>query len=666
MFSFNLYKEGLRKSLPLSALFIAIMMLGAVLIPVSNISRHAESIRRGFSPGITVINGFDANPVLIISMIAFAPILTLFLFSFLNKRNRSDFYHSIPHKRESLFASFTAAILTWVIGGIWLCTAVTLIIYAFVPYVIVNITSVLLVMLGLSVGCLLVVAATLIAMSITGGMFSNIITALLILFLPRTIMMTFTSAVIDSVRVIAPESLGILGFINIPFNFMFSAFDGGNIDQLFIRGTLYTVVLAVIYLAIAVILFKRRKSETAGSPAPNKIVQTIIRVLIAFVVCIPATMMILLNARQTHRTDWTGILALYIIAVIAYFAYELITTRKLSNILKALPGLGILVLLNIVFAAGVMATSHVVLNRRIDTDNVAAVRVQTSFSMETMSYEEHRLRELSLEDERLNALLLDALSRNIADIQADTHWFGSRLAVEFEMTRGRTIRRNIWLLDNELQVFGEIMSENEQFRAVAMTLPENPESLWAENLSEEAMRNIYATLLEEVSALDVATWNDFPLNAIPPWQSSSPHNIYGHIEAHGFIRGDTYRSSYLITGLTPRTADMFIHYINAENYENARWYFDELQSSNARWFGASINEYESGGHPRRHSVDTENPEVTELLEQVIAVQRGVPVDRDRAHFSFNFHLETHSGEFVQGVFFFNSADSELLDMLDGR
>ena len=51
------------------------------------------------------------------------PCLTLYMFSFLLKRNASDFYHSIPHKRTCLFLSFFVSVVAWIIIII---TAITL------------------------------------------------------------------------------------------------------------------------------------------------------------------------------------------------------------------------------------------------------------------------------------------------------------------------------------------------------------------------------------------------------------------------------------------------------------------------------------------------------------------------------------------------------------
>lgn len=67
---------------------------------------------------------------------------------------------------------------------------------------------------------------------------------------------------------------------------------------------------------------------------------------------------------HTARNGWFMYLILYLAAALVYFAYELITTRKWHNLLTALPGLGIVALLNVGILLGMhMVQSHIVAQR---------------------------------------------------------------------------------------------------------------------------------------------------------------------------------------------------------------------------------------------------------------------------------------------------------------
>ena len=175
------------------------MMIGAIFIPLMMILNQSDAAAYGEVEKY-MVSGTGYNMILILSFCMFAPFLALTLFSFLNKRNRSDFYHSLPHRRETIFISYSLSILTWIIGAIVLSSAVTSLMYWIgSQYIAVNYTSVLVYLFNLICASILVYAATLLAMTITGTSFSNVVTALLIIFLPRLIMTVFANTIVSTV-----------------------------------------------------------------------------------------------------------------------------------------------------------------------------------------------------------------------------------------------------------------------------------------------------------------------------------------------------------------------------------------------------------------------------------------------------------------------------------
>jgi len=681
MFNLKLYKEGLRKSLFLAVLFIAIMKIGAVLLPIANIMSNIRAIEMGWGQGRLVIDGLGGNIALVLALCAFAPFITLYLFSFLNKRSSSDFYHSLPHKRETIFISYTAAILTWVIGGIWLSTGISLAIYAFAAeHILLNLSSVLFTALGLSAGCLLVVGATLMAMSVTGGAFANIVTALLIIFLPRTIMMSFTEMLVAATGIITPEAFGIFGdaSYHIPFNFLLYFFNistiFGGLAVVFVRGALYTALIGLAYLVIALFLFKRRKSETAGHPAQSGVLQTMIRIAVAFVVCVLPISMIFMNMQRHHwGMDFIGIVALYAIAIIAYFAYELITTRKIASIKKALPGLGILVLLNIAFLVGVSAGEAAILNRTIQASDIAAVRVESldfvnaSWGDGARPYEERRAEETEITDDALTRVLLDVLDRNIAVVRARDGLGRNQnvpAQIAFVRNSGQSIRRNIWLTSTEHREVLEILDSHPEYADLFLNLPENPEEVSNWMISEEAARDVYEALRADVRALDLATWR--PLRA--HWTLPNV-NFYGELHVRGFLGRDVYRNIYPITDATPRAADRFIYHINAEGFADVEAGLVYGLTIDYRFHSIFVDGYGERDtvHFSSWDVDMQQAEVIELftaLLEAVRAQGNTPVDRILPYLSVqvsHWSAEAEDGEF-RGTFFFN-ADEALIELL---
>ncbi|MCL2563178.1 MAG: ABC transporter permease [Oscillospiraceae bacterium] len=695
MFNLKLYKEALRRSAFLAGLFLAILLLGATLLPAAMIQSQLRDMAHGWQGGAVAIDGIATNFALFLAMPAFAPILTLFLFSFLNKRNSSDFYHAIPHKREAIFGSFLAAIVTWVIGGIWLCTGITLAIFSLAPagVAIINFSSVLLTALGITVGCLLVIAAVLIAMSVTGTTFSNIATAGLILFLPRILLVAFTQTVMDATRfVISPETFGILGDSshNIPFSFVWNILSTpGGMSDAFVYGILYTFVLALIYFAIAIVLFKRRRSETASNPAQSSILQNMIRIALAFVVCIPA-MILLSVARYRSGDNLVLLISIYALAVVAYFAYELISTKKLSNIKKALPGLGILAVLNVVFVVGAIFTGNAILNRDIPPAQVASVRIQTNtfhsnWGDEHISYQEIRAREVSIEDERLAAFLVETFEHHLGVVRGGGSFFdhpwGNNVihqhTVFFEMQNGRTIRRNILFDEEADRTLSELLSTHPVYTEAFLSLPEDPAEIMAHtSLSPEAVVEIYAALREEVRGLELTEWN--AISRGWGWDMAFPEDAYvpvtyGSLNIRGFAGTQTYTGWLPVTSLTPRAAELFVRHSNAESRNHTELALEHLLAGTLTGYWINMQSLNPHGLVSRSFEEWDSRSggdyetLVPLLLDAIRAQGNTPLDAEKTHLSI--HISAWLEEidaFVNATFFFHTDNEELLTALGWR
>ena len=623
MFNLGLYKEGLRKTTYLSALFIAVMLLGAVFTPISTIISQIQAIEAGLFYERIIISGIEANSFLLIVTMLFVPTLTLYMFSFLNKRNSSDFYHSIPHKRETIFVSFIAAILTWILGGIWLCTAITLAIYWFSPaYVIINTSSILLATLGLSIGCTLVIGVLLIAMSVSGSTSSSIITALLILFLPRIILASFISMLVTITPVVSAENFGIIGnsSYNIPVGIIVSSMwhPSPHIDQVLTQGILYTAILGLIYLGIGMVLFKRRKSEIAQAQTLNQAVQTVFTISIAFALCLPALNILTYGiAGSDISSVFTVILTWYAIALIIYFVLELIKTKKLPSMTKSLPGLGTIVLLNLVFIIGITFAHNAILDREFKADEIQSVRIASLDERRfggynLLPYETLRAREIDIRNEQLTGILLEELTETIEWIRNERNFNirrgrgflglgistggpGMEFTVLFETTSGQAVRRNIISVGGDFYYeLMQILNNHEDYAATFLTLPENPAKLCsglAGNLQEDILWDIYEILREEVRELDLHTWRSITRNhssLILDYETSYPIHRYGMVNARGFLGRHSYLSQYPITNFTPRAADKFIQHINIQNFEGVEHALENiLATENALILGTS-------------------------------------------------------------------------------
>lgn len=680
MFNISLYKEGLRRSMFPALLFIAVMLIGAILMPVGQIQGAMRAAANGWDRGhFMVANITNLNFTLMLSMIAMAPILTLFQFSFLNKRNGADFYHALPHKRAGLYLSFLLATLTWILGALWVLAGLSLLILApFSSYVAVNMTAVIQALLHLSAGSLLVSATVMLAMSVTGIVFANIIAAGLLLFLPRTILTAFSYLVVGRLPFLPIESLGLIGTYSnhIPFGLLLGAMSQDTATSL-VPAIIYSTVLAILYFVLACVLFVKRPSEMAGNPALNRKVQALVRVAGAFLLCLPATAILVSNtSRGLHTSDFFVLAGVYAFAVLCYFAYELITTRTWKNLLRILPGLGVLLVVNILFSVGVTQTTNHFLRQELPAQNVESVRIvsfnENSWPGQTPSYATLRTREVQITDPAIVSFLTDALARqqyeireNISVFEPSSHFTrGWSLAIaEFTTTSGSTVLRNVWIPFTTQNDFADLLSQNTQYREAFLLMPENPTILWSRDLEdEEALREVYVSLREEMTQVDPALALLVQSNV---WDMDI--SFYGSLNISGFVGNERFSSSYNVTTLTPSTASLFKSHVNNENLEMAK---EILESDTFFRDGGHLSVFNFTA-PESHHLnfwDSRPGSDLELLTliQVALAQENAGLDQaDKPLFMLSFSgsilLDENNWSWHQGAVFFRWDNEEFLE-----
>lgn len=581
MWNKNLYKEGLRQSTLTGIIFAGILLLSAVASPILNLSGARNSGR------IMIIEYPQFNLLLVLSFCLFAPICTLSLFSFLNRRNRSDFYHSLPYKRETIFFSYFTSILTWVIGTVLSCSFITFILYFFgADAISINFAQILSYVFNIICACVFVIGAVLLAMSITGTLFSNIVTALLIIFLPRTLLSLFFGT-LSGLTMIAPAaSYGLLGqaHYNVPFGFVLGLFDG-NMDLAlcnFHHGV-YTLIVGLVYTAVAAFAFKHRKSETAGTPAPNRRAQTIIRTALAFLFCAIGCSMLLGGSAANVLTY-----VFFAIGLLVYFAYELITTKKLSGIRKSLPSLLILVLLCGVFVTGALVLKTVDLSVGWDSDRMRSVSITPDKEQTYPRYEDLKMNEIQIEDETFLRMISEIMEDRQALAQKGPDQFYSNSLTRGNMVRinmkdGKTHMRYLWLSDRENEQYQKYLLNAGIYDTVYGELPKNPASVSMTDLTltKEQTAELYEIYQNEVRGLDMRSWiylNTGSAVLIDP-SGKELLPISGNqtgFDVNGLYGVTQYADFYPLTVLTPKTYSAYLQYLNLDETAAFTRLWDEL------------------------------------------------------------------------------------------
>lgn len=495
LFSFSLMREGFRQCQMIGIFALVLVVLGAVLTPAGyaiNAAGDPYFIRQ-------VLKVYAVNPVLFLAAPA-APLMTLVLFHFLNSRAASDLYHALPHKRITLYLSYAASILAWVLLLLVVGTVSSLIACAAVHKYITVLYSTFFSYFGvIFMLSLLLMCGTLLAMSISGTVFTNILLALILLFLPRACLLFLRSFLTNDLPFYVPMNSG--GFFSDTSNILFSfiaalaGYAGSDVFSPSWQAYVYTALLSVLYFAVGGWMFCIRRSEAAGQPAPNRIIQHIYRIVVTMTYCIFVTGALfgVLRDGMDGETIFMFVV-LYLGAVLIYCLYELLTTKKWRNLLSALPLLGVVAVLNVGILLGMHMVSNKIVNNRPSVQEIESISIQNyegneindgqSTEMDYDYYVDQISKNIEIQDPSALALVSYYLNENIQTWEEgmgayyDKYYNYENLNTTYTSfyvtirTEDGTFRRMIWIPRTKRDVMTEALKTNADFVRAWTELPE--------------------------------------------------------------------------------------------------------------------------------------------------------------------------------------------------
>lgn len=489
-FSGGLYLEGIRQTRIIGILSIILITFVAVITPIGGaIIQMAEEAQHVGNDTYVItpetVTGLVMNPILFLVFVITAPTMVISLFGFMNKRNTSDFYHSIPHSRLCILISFSLAVVSWVAVTIISTCTISSLVYAILSkYYIAVYSTLFKYAVGCFVASLLVISAILLAMSITGTLLTNIMLACLILFVPRICYYAFDAACANSLDILVQGHvlpLSGTGYNIVTDLFMSLGLGSNDYIGLFFNasGLIYTTLLAALYAVLAAIFFQKRKSEAAGNSAPSRRLQALYRCAVTMVICFIAVYVIVASRNSLDEGDMIGIVAIYIIAVLAYFVYELITTRKLKKLARAIPGLLVVALLNVALIGAGAITKNVALSWSPDADEIKGVEIVENDSRYYGNYDYLEYKKLvygdyMMTDPEIKELVAKALSGNINCLKSgDKLWRKYYASETLKIySAGGAKYRELWMTQEDSDKLNRMLFDNDDFRDDFTKLPE--------------------------------------------------------------------------------------------------------------------------------------------------------------------------------------------------
>ncbi len=519
IFSKGIYAESLRRLRVFGFLCLAAMLILQSIPVIIQMTEYTYYLNDNSPYRPNVFEAMPLNFETVLMSCAFmailaAPIMVLSLFSVFNKRASSDFYHALPYTRTCIFVSKMAAVYTWVIGVSATCSLLGLITYTCLPHLFViswgggfdlllSYFAILLITTG---GCAL-------AMAITGTAFSNFCVAGLILFLPRVIIILL-STVISSRAEFLVFNANSNSFLSPTFNVLFATLGGGKALMENLSADIYSICLGIVYLALALLVFVKRKSETATCPAPDRLWQHVIRITITMAFAlIPVIFLV--------ELEIAAFIIFSLITVLIYFAYEIISTRKWKNCVKAIPGLAVVAGLSIVLVLAIILIPELSSKYTPDADDIDSVQLLSDndyyYGRDWYGMEAEKLK---VTDEKVRKIISEALKDNMDNYEKngciyikDNGKYSSYLSSEttqiVAIRNGLSVHyRKIAFTDEQYSALLNALQNDEKYIKAVQTLPRPAKGSisianYNDIISDKDEEKIFESLQKEMYKLSI-------------------------------------------------------------------------------------------------------------------------------------------------------------------
>lgn len=602
--------EGIRQLRIIGFIFLIIYVLEAVLIPLNRASLNHNPSRS------TMIGINTMHPVIYLTYTVLAPIMTLYLFRFLTKRNSSDFYHSIPHTRTCLYISYIAAILTWVGVILFVSSGISVCIFSWLPYYSVQLSMVIPYIIGVFTASIGVVCGVSLAQCITGTVLSNIIVSGIIFFFPRLLTFAITENILDKTYGLIPGEY-FMPALNGKYNLITTVFFNRNGLSDFTKYSswIYTFILAIIYFAAGLYLFNKRHSENAENPASSRWLQAVYRICITLAFCLIPICTICQDYLWSTN-DLTGIFTLYCIAVVIYFLFEIITTKTVRNLLKVVPGLIVIAVLNIGIIFFINTVSDYQLNFCPESSEVAYINSQTYInsaileseskfflvapSDNTYRFSDILCENIKIDDEKIIAATLEALESDIEHLQLNPElsyeymYRDSSLFRTFaiHMKNGRTYYRRINVNQTVASssklytMINSYLSDNLKYTESLEHLPDFKDTtinLSDKNATNTQKNHLYNAFLEDYATFSTEEKVNFIAENYLYRRYDNDFNYYNYVDVMTVYFSFKGKMCYLDIPITPELPNTFKTYLN--------YYYDDDSLKDLKNILSHIEDY---------------------------------------------------------------------------
>lgn len=643
----------------------------------------------------------ELSPFLYLYQYVSPAFLGLCAFSFLFRRNASDFFHSLPYSRHCLFLGCSLAAASYVLAGILFCLGLSGLLLllkgvAFMP------SQLPVLAFQYGAGALLVLGCTLVGISLTGLRSTALLLGFVLLLAPRALAALYAWLLEDAFPLLEPASLSFFlsAAPNLPAALLldilrwFLGYGGSSPAQLLSQPLygLYTLFLALIAYAGALFAFRWRPSETAGVAAPNRPLRGLLRCLPSlpfFVLAGVFTAQLALNSlSSTGFASAGGLFLLLSLGLVAYVCTGLMLDRSLRGLPRTLAVLPLAFLLSFGLGAGALLQGNAWKQADFSPQRLQGVRFLSSEGV-SKTYADLFRNELWYQEPELLSLVSGAIDRQRQSPNQGAY----SQEVELTLQGGRRLRLQLLLSEEERQSLDALLMENEAYLSAGQQLPLQEEilSLRCDELEQGRAAELWQTLRQELSDLPAAAPTQAQnLSLYSTAQAGSeralgPFLLYrqsslrplGRLSLEGYRGLDFFSSSYVLSVQTPRSSQQYLELCLAENQTDLlslRQALSEGLTPSVCFLNLSLTNvpledglyasetYSSISiYQRPEEVDLALPQLNELCEMILQ-QAEAPISLDGCLATVQLSLE-YEDRSVQLLSLPLAMDPEALDRL---
>lgn len=374
IFSPKLYLQGLRKIRTLGVAMAIVMIALNAWIPLTRITENSNTV--GYEVILQAVEAGQFAPFGLLFLI-FVPLLVYNMFSYLNERKASDFFHALPQKRICVYISFMSAILTWIVSVLLLSTAINTILWSMAKYYTASADVIILTALGFLILALVLVGFMALAMMLTGTAVANCLVFFLFFLFIRAFGMFFLYG-LESLTPMFNSMYSILSIFEweffLPLGLFIKVIDGGETNGAFGNAgfLVYWFAVALLLLIGSAVAYCLRKSENATKSAPNKIMQNIYRIGVTFPFMMLGAFLFI-----TEKEFYSCLLCV-LVGFLVWVIFELLTTKKIKNVLRSMPLVLIPVLMTVCFVVSLCGASNFIQKNTPDRDQIVGTKIDVT------------------------------------------------------------------------------------------------------------------------------------------------------------------------------------------------------------------------------------------------------------------------------------------------